>query len=147
MPLVICEIMDGRWKPLAGFYLASEKQRFTRYRIKSGFDSLILGVYIMSAKNSFQAITSGKFLTVSWVCRDGHVATYSARYGVKKYLKGTGKVRHNPDTHILVWCREQGGLRFNQPRLIARDSILAIKAEGFRVEVNICSPWAKMIQA
>lgn len=94
-----------------------------------------------------QAITSGKFLTIQWVKKNGEVSTHSARFGVKKYLKSVNsKAKHDQNKYILVWCREDSGLRFNQPRLIARDKILAIKAEGYRVEVNISSPWAKMIQ-
>lgn len=100
------------------------------------------------AQNTLQAITSGKFLTVQWVKKNGEISTHSARFGVKKYLKSTNsKTKHNAEKYILVWCRETGGLRFNQPRLIARDKILAIKAEGYNVRVNISSPWAKMIQA
>lgn len=100
------------------------------------------------AQNTLQAITSGKFLTIQWIKKNSKVSTHSARFGVKKYLKNKNSVpKHDSEKYILVWCREDGGLRFNQPRLIARDKILAIKAEGYRVEVNISSPWAKMIQA
>lgn len=100
------------------------------------------------ANTAIQAITSGKFLTIRWVKKDGKVSTHSARFGVKKYLKNKNSVpKHDSEKYILVWCRESGGLRFNQPRLIARDKILAIKAEGYNVRVNIFSPWKKMIQA
>lgn len=101
------------------------------------------------SNSAFEALTSGKFLTVQWVKNNGTVRTVSARAGVKKYLKGTGKAMSEKtrQEYVLLWTREAGGLRFNQPRLIRRDSILAIKAEGFRVESNPRSNYAKMIRA
>ncbi len=102
----------------------------------------------MQANTTTQAIESGKFLSIQWIKKNGEVSTHSARDGVKKYLKSANsKPKHDPKKYILIWAREIGGLKFNQPRLIARDKILAIKAEGYRVEVNISSQWAKMIQA
>lgn len=100
------------------------------------------------ANTTLQALISGKFVTVQWKKKNGEVSTHSARYGVKKYLKSAdSKTKHNPEVYVLLWTREKGGLKFNAPRLVKRDSILAIKAEGYRVEVNISSPWAKMITA
>ena len=101
------------------------------------------------SRTTFEAMNSGKFLTVQWRKNDGTVRTVSARAGVKKYLKGTGKPASDKvkDTYILLWTRDPGGLRFNQPRLIRRDSILAIRAEGFKVESNLRSDYAKMIRA
>lgn len=100
------------------------------------------------SNTTLEALNSGKFLTVQWVKKDGAVRTVSARAGVKKYLKG-GKPLSEATRrdYVLLWTREAGGLRFNQPRLIRRDSILAIKAEGFRVETNLRSDYAKMIRA
>lgn len=98
---------------------------------------------------TFEALNSGKFLTVQWIKNDGTVRTVSARAGVKKYIKGTGKPmsEKTKKDYVLLWTREKGGLKFNQPRLIRRDSILAIRAEGFKVESNPRSSYAKMIQA
>lgn len=99
--------------------------------------------------STFEALTSGKFVTVQWRKKNGGVRTVSARAGVKKYLKGTGKPTSEKvkEEYILLWTREKGGLKFNQPRLIRRDSILAIRAEGFKVESNPHSDYAKMIKA
>lgn len=101
------------------------------------------------SNTTYEAINSGRFVTVQWIKNDGTVRTVSARAGVKKYLKCTGKPASDKvkDEYILLWTREKGGLRFNQPRLIRRDSILAIRAEGFKVESNLRSEYAKMIKA
>lgn len=93
------------------------------------------------------AITSGKFATIQWVKNSGEVRTVSALFGVKKYLKTNKPAKHNAEKYVLVWCRETGGKRYNQPRLIRRDSILAIRAEGFDVRTNPRSAYAKTIKA
>ena len=99
--------------------------------------------------STFEALNSGKFVTVQWVKNNGTVRTVSARAGVKKYIKGTGKPmsEQTKRDYVLLWTRETGGKKFNQARLIRRNSILAIRAEGFKVETNKCSSYAKMIQA
>lgn len=101
------------------------------------------------SNTTFDALNSGKFLTVQWRKNNGEVRTVSARANVKKYLKGTGKPASDKvkEEYILLWAREKGGLKFNQPRLIRRDSILEIRAEGFKVETNLRSDYAKMIKA
>lgn len=99
--------------------------------------------------STLEALNSGKFLTVQWRKNNGEVRTVSARAGVKKYLKGTGKPASDKvkEEYILLWTREAGGKKFNQPKLVRRDSILAIRAEGFKVESNPRSSYAKMIKA
>ena len=99
------------------------------------------------ANTTLQAITSGKFATIQWIKNDGTVRTVSARFGVKKYIKTNKPAKHDNEKYVLVWCREAGGKRFNQPRLVRRDSILAIRAEGFDVKSNINSSYAKTIKA
>lgn len=99
------------------------------------------------SQNSFQAITSGKFVTIQWIKNDGSVRTVRALHGVKKYLKPGAQSKHNKEKYILVWTRQSGQKKYNSPRLICRDSILAIRAEGFKVETNVSSLYSKTIKA
>lgn len=99
------------------------------------------------ANTTLQAITSGKFATIQWVKNNGEVRTVRALYGVKKYLKAGAVEKHDQSKYILVWTRQDGEKRYNAPRLIRRDSILSIRAEGYSVGVNHRSAYAKTIKA
>lgn len=98
------------------------------------------------AQNTLEAITSGKFLTIQWVRRSGEVRTEYVRFGVKKY-QHLSAPRHDEMKYLVVWCREPGGKLYNKPRLVRRDAILNIRAEGYIVGVNPRSAYAKLIQA
>lgn len=99
------------------------------------------------ANTTLQAITSGKFATIQWIENNGEVRTVRALYGVKKYLKPGAVEKHDQSKYILVWTRQDGEKRYNAPRLIRRDSILRIRAEGYSVGVNPHSAYAKTIKA
>ena len=99
------------------------------------------------ANTTLQAITSGKFATIQWVKNNGEVRTVRALYGVKKYLKPGAVEKHDQTKYILVWTRQDGEKRYNAPRLIRRDAILHIRAEGYSVGVNHRSAYAKTIKA
>ena len=100
-----------------------------------------------SSMSTFEAVTSGKFVTVQFIRKDGTVRTVKALYGVKKYLRPGATSKHDKKKYILVWIRENGDKRYNKPRLINRAKILAIRAEGYEVKSNIKSAYAKLIQA
>ena len=99
------------------------------------------------ANTTMQAITSGKFATIQWVKNNGEVRTVRALYGVKKYLKPGAVEKHDQTKYILVWTRPDGENLYNVPRLIRRDAILHIRAEGYSVGVNHRSAYAKTIKA
>ena len=99
------------------------------------------------SNTTLQAITSGKFATIQWVKNNGEVRTVRALYGVKKYLKPGAIEKHDQTKYILVWTRQDGEKRYNAPRLIRRDSILGIRAEGYDVRMNPRSDYAKTIKA
>ena len=99
------------------------------------------------ANTTLQAITSGKFATIQWVKNNGEVRTVRALYGVKKYLKPGAVEKHDQSKYVLVWTRPDGEKRYNAPRLIRRDSILHIRAEGYDVRMNPRSAYAKTIKA
>jgi hypothetical protein len=98
-----------------------------------------------AATDTTTAITSGKFVTVTFVKNDGSIQRINGRTGVTKYLKGgkisglesPGKVKY-----ITIW-----DLRAKGYRNIRRDSILRINAEGFTVGTNLNSAYAKKIVA
>ena len=100
-----------------------------------------------NANTTLQAITSGKFATIQWVKNNGEVQTVRALYGVKKYLKPGAVEKHDQSKYVLVWTRPDGEKRYNAPRLIRRDSILHIRAEGYDVRMNPRSAYAKTIKA
>ena len=100
-----------------------------------------------NSNTTLQAITSGKFATIQWVKNNGEVRTVRALYGVKKYLKPGAQPKHDDQKYVLVWTRQDGEKRYNAPRLIRRNSILAIRAEGYEVRTNPRSEYAKTIKA
>mgnify|MGYP003647859841 CR=1 FL=1 len=98
-----------------------------------------------TAKNTTSAITSGKFVTITFVKNDGSIRSINGRTGVTKHLKGgnisgldsPGKIKY-----ITIWDLKAKGYRN-----IRRDSILRINAEGFTVSTNLNSDYAKKINA
>lgn len=101
------------------------------------------------SKSAFDELTSGRFLTVQWIKNDGAVRTLSGRFGVKKYSKNAN-FKPSPNTaekYITIWSKSKIENKFNVPRMIKRDTILAIKAGGFVVYSNPCSDYAKLIKA
>ena len=98
-----------------------------------------------SATSCTTAITSGKFVTVTFIKNDGSACRINGRTGVTKHLKG-GKIEglHSPgkQAYITIWDLQAKGYRN-----IRRDSILKINAEGFSVSTNQSSDYAKKITA
>jgi hypothetical protein len=98
-----------------------------------------------AATDTTTAITSGKFVTVTFVKNDGSIQRINGRTGVTKHLKG-GKISglESPSKvkYITIW-----DLRAKGYRNIRRDSILRINAEGFTVGTNLNSAYAKKIVA
>lgn len=98
-----------------------------------------------SATNTTTAITSGKFVTVTFVKNDGSIRRINGRTGVTKYLKG-GKIEGlkspGQQSYITIYDLQAKGYRN-----IRRDSILKINAEGFSVSTNNASNYAKIIRA
>ena len=54
--------------------------------------------------------TRGGFFGVVFIKKDGSLRTMNARLGVRKDIKGIGKVSILP-RHIIVWDRTKGGYR------------------------------------
>jgi hypothetical protein len=98
-----------------------------------------------AATDTTSAITSGKFVTVTFVTNNGSIRRINGRTGVTKHLKG-GKISglESPSKvkYITIWDLLAKGYRN-----IRRDSILRINAEGFTVGTNLSSAYAKKIIA
>lgn len=99
------------------------------------------------AMTAHDALVSGKFLTVQFIKKNGEVRTVKARHGVKKYLRKGAVEKHDSTKYVLLWTKPEGSRIYNAPRLINRNKILCIKAEGYEVKTNINSKYAKLIQA
>ena len=97
--------------------------------------------------STYEALVSGKFLTVQFIKKNGEVRTVKARHGVKKYLRNGAVEKHDSAKYVLLWTKPEGSRIYNAPRLINRAKILCIKAEGYEVKTNIRSAYAKLIQA
>lgn len=69
--------------------------------------------------------TRGGFFGVVFIKKDGSLRTMNARLGVKKDVKGTGKVYIMPK-HIIVWDRTKKGYR--KVNVTTIQSLSAMKA-------------------
>lgn len=71
--------------------------------------------------------SSGKFITVCFVKKDGSTRIMNCRIGVKKYLRG-GESKLNPNKFITVF-----DLQKMQYRCINIDTINYVKSQGLTI--------------
>ena len=90
------------------------------------------------------SIDNGLFCTVTFIKNNGDIRTINGRTGVIKYKKNsTGK--NYSEKYILVYTRATSK-RFDSPRLINREKIVSIKAQGVSMQENKESAYAKLIR-
>lgn len=91
---------------------------------------------------SYITLESGKFVTVTWITKEGKIKRSNARSGITSTKKVKG---YDPERHILLHGRKPGSRVFNQPLLISRKMIIDVRADGLKVQVG-STPYAKMIE-
>lgn len=100
----------------------------------------------MTQSNSaFNAISSGKFVTVTFTTTTGKTRTINGRTGVTVHLKSKGQPLQstvNPGKYIVIY-----DLAKKAYRSINRDTITRINAEGYSVGENKNSVYARKIKA
>jgi hypothetical protein len=98
----------------------------------------------MSKVNSV-LVPSGKFITVTFVTNDGTLRKLNGRTGVRKYIKnGTQKTQATLSNYFLVYTRE-GSKYFDSPKMINKQNIIIIKAQGISVMKNKNSQYAQSV--
>ena len=75
--------------------------------------------------------SSGKFLTIDFIKKDGTPRTINGRLGVTKYLKG-GTRTTDPNKFLVVYSNDAAGYR-----AIKMDSIKAVRMDGLRIEAGV----------
>ena len=97
------------------------------------------------SNTAFNAISSGKFVTVTFKTKLGFIRKINGRTGVKKHLKTKVQPvnsRVKPLDYIVIYDLNKKGYRS-----IKRDSIIKINAEGYSVGENQSSAYARKIKA
>jgi hypothetical protein len=80
--------------------------------------------------SDFIAKSNGKFITVSFIKKDGTARKLNGRIGVTKYLKnGTATV--NLDKYLVVYDNVAQGYR-----CINKDTIVSVTCEGLTINNN-----------
>jgi hypothetical protein len=98
-----------------------------------------------TSTSAFNAINSGKFVTVTFKTYLGNIRTINGRTGVKVHLKNKKQPLLStikPDSYIVIYDLNKKGYRS-----IKRDSIIKINAEGYSVGENQSSVYARKIKA
>jgi hypothetical protein len=68
--------------------------------------------------------SNGKFISVTFVKKDGSIRVLVGRLGVKKHLKG-GESTLDADKYITIFDTQNGGYR-----AINRDTIQSVRIDG-----------------
>lgn len=68
--------------------------------------------------------SNGKFVSVTFIKKDGSTRVLVGRLGVKKYLKG-GESTLDADKYITIFDTQNGGYR-----AINRDTIQSVRIDG-----------------
>lgn len=90
-------------------------------------------------------VPTGKFVTVTFLTNDGLLRKLNGRTGVRKYLKnGKPRTETTRSKYFLVYTRE-GSRLFDAPKMINKNTIKAIKAQGLTVETNKFSEYANNV--
>lgn len=78
----------------------------------------------------FNAIydSKGRFLTVTFIKKDGSIRKINGRLGVKKYLAG-GNCNLNLNKFIIIYDLKSKGYR-----AINKQSIISVKTTGLNIE-------------
>lgn len=71
--------------------------------------------------------SSGKFLTIDFIKKDGTPRTINGRLGVTKYLKG-GTRTTDPNKFLIVYSNDAGGYR-----AINLETIQAVRMDGLTI--------------
>lgn len=82
------------------------------------------------SKQIKDVMNSGRFVSGTYLKKNGEVTTFHGRAGVHKYTKG-GKSTLNPN-NFLIW-----DLRRKRYMAIIPENILSFKADGLDVEDEI----------
>ena len=78
----------------------------------------------------FIANSKGKFITVSFIKKDGTVRNLNGRIGVTKHLKGgTSTIDH--DKYLVVYDTINTGYR-----CVNKDTIVSVTCEGLTINNN-----------
>jgi hypothetical protein len=80
--------------------------------------------------SKFIAKSNGKFITITFIKKNGAVRKLNGRIGVTKYLKG-GVSTINPDLYMVVYDTAAKGYR-----CISKDAIVSVTCEGLTVTNN-----------
>jgi hypothetical protein len=94
-----------------------------------------------TSTSTYNALNSGKFVTVTYTTKLGASVTINGRTGVNKYPTKSQPLRNGPE-YLTIYCLKRKGF---YP--IKRDSIVQISAEGFSVGMNQSSQYARKIKA
>ena len=78
----------------------------------------------------FIASSKGKFITVSFIKKDGTARVLNGRTGVTKYLKG-GVSTVNTDKYLVVYDNVAQGYR-----CVNKDTIVSVTCEGLTINNN-----------
>ena len=73
--------------------------------------------------------SNGKFVTITFVKKDGSERVLNGRLGVTKHLKG-GVSTLNPTEYITIYDVQNGGYR-----AVNRSTIKRVKIDGITIEV------------
>jgi hypothetical protein len=73
---------------------------------------------------------SNKFMTVTFVKKDGAMRTINGRMNVTKHLKG-GKATIDMDKYLILYSNADKGYR-----AINKDTILAVSVDGVTIKVR-----------
>lgn len=73
---------------------------------------------------------SNKFMTVTFVKKDGAMRTINGRMNVTKYLKG-GKATIDMDKYLIMYSMADKGYR-----AINKDAIVAVAVDGVTIQVR-----------
>lgn len=80
--------------------------------------------------SDFIAQSKGKFITVSFIKKDGTVRSLNGRIGVTKHLKG-GISTVNTDQYVVVYDTAAQGYRS-----VNKDTIVSVTCEGLTINNN-----------
>jgi hypothetical protein len=80
--------------------------------------------------SDFIAQSKGKFITVSFIKKDGTTRTLNGRTGVTKHLKG-GTSTINHDKYLVLFDMHTAGYR-----CVNRDTIVSVTCEGLTINNN-----------
>lgn len=78
----------------------------------------------------FIAQSKGKFITVSFIKKDGTARKLNGRIGVTKYIKN-GKATVNLDKYLIIYDTVNTGYR-----CVNKDTIVSVTCEGLTINNN-----------